>query len=596
VARQGVEFAIGDGRPPRRGAGEGDAEMMKIPVFVFLAASLAAQVMPRDAYGVWVRGNSYDVKEFPYRGAEIDLKWEEVQPSEGVFVWTDFDAELKKAASLGLYACIGINVGPMSPAWVYDKGVPKVMTTGHRLRTGPYPYYLDARHIAYYHRLIEEFGRHVRTLPAHLTHRVVFVQVKTGSTGDEAPYKGTPSPAGYAISREQWRDFRLAAFKKFLAAFQKGPGPVIPMLFNAIAYADDPALGEWVEANVKGGWGHKQPGTGQCYQLNDETERVRNLLPHLIDPAPGVSEIFTRCEMDQTWHQGHNIRLHPAMGFYWTALSALHSGLGVWNLTGTARDWCRENNYWEFAHFFNKYAGQTHSPTATGAFCALREGLDAADTEKFPESKFGAASRENRDRYMAICKAYASRGAKMDDPDGVLAGQMNQRFEQKGLNDAGWHIFPGNYERFLHQIDADRTSAGCWRVGGGVSASTPVYARFARGFDHSTGKDAMYFDVKDSFFAGKPLAGAYPVTVRVVYYDQGSGTWALQYDAVGNPRKTAYVVTKTGSGKWKERTVTLRDAYFGNRGAHGADLTLVNMDAEDDIFHMIEVTKETRKP
>lgn len=553
------------------------------------AAASGAQI--QDAYGIWVRGSRYDLKEFPYRGVEIDLKWEDVQPSENVFAWKDFDEALERAAGLGLYACVGINVGPMSPAWLYDKGIPKVMTPSHRARKGPYPYYLDPRHVAYYHRLIEEFGKHVRGLPPRLTSRIIFVQVKTGSTGDEAPYKGEPLPARYAITAREWRDFRLAAFQKFLAAFQQGPGPVIPMLFNALSSPDDTLLWDWVSANVKGGWGHKQPGSGQCYQLNDEIDRVQKLLPHLVDPAPGVPELFTRCEMDQTWNKGHHINAYPAMGFYWTALSALHSGLSIWNLTTTARDWCRENNSWEAARFFAKYAGQTHSPTATGAFCALREGLDASDTEKFPESEFGAAARNNRARYIAICKAHASHGAKMDDVDGVIAGQMVQRFQQKGFNDAGWRIFPGNYERFLHQIDAGRTSAGWWRVGGAVTPSTPVYARFARGFDHAHGKDAMYFDIKDSFFSGKPLNGACPVTVRIIYYDKGSGRWALEYDAAGNPRKTACIVTKTDSGTWKEQTVRLTDGYFGNRGPHGADLMLTNTDAEDDIFHMIEVTK-----
>jgi hypothetical protein len=550
----------------------------------------------RDAYGVWIRGRNYDVREFPYRGVEVDFTWDEIQPAEGVFDWSGFDAALKKAAGQGLYVCVGINVGPMSPEWLYAKGIPKVMTTGHRLRTGPYPYYLDPRHIAYYHRLIEEFGRHVRGLPPALTSRVAFVLVKTGSTGDEEPYKGTPTPARYAIKPDQWREFRLEAFRKFNAAFQQVPGPVIPMLFNEIASSDDTLLWDWVRTNVKGGWGHKQPGTGQAYQLNDERERVRNLLPHLVDPAPGVFELFTRCEMDQTWNKGHHLSVNPALGFYWTALSALHSGLSVWNLTGTARDWCRENNSWEAARFFDKYAGQTHSATATGAFCALREGLDAADTDKFPEARFGAAQRNNRERYIAICQAYASRGAKMDDPDHVLAGQMVQRFDQKGFNDAGWQIFRGNYERFLHQIDPDRTSAGWWRVGGALTSSTPIYARFARGFDHSAGKDAMYFDVQDSFFSGKPLGAEYPVSVRVVYYDGGKGAWALQYDAAGNPRKTACTVAQTGSGTWKEQTVTLQDAWFGNRGPRGADLVLVNTGAEATLFHMIELTRAPRQP
>lgn len=568
--------------------------VLLLVLFACLPAGLAAQLRTPDACGVWVRGNRYDVKEFPYRGAEVDYKWDEIEPSEGVFTWKDFDAELERAASLGLYASVGINVGPMSPAWLYDKGIPKVMTPSHRARTGPYPYYLDPRHVACYHRLIEEFGRHVRTLPPRLVDWIVFVQVKTGSTGDEAPYKGAPLPPQYAITPQQWHDFRLAAFKKFHAAFQQGPGPVIPMLFNGIVSgiaSGDTALGEWVKENVKGGWGHKQAGTGQCYQLNEETRRLEDDVPHLIDPAPGVLQFFTRCEMDQTWQKGHNISLNPAMGFYWTALSALHSGLSVWNLTGSARDWCRENNYWEFAHFFDKYAPQSLSPKASGAFCALREGLDASDARKFPESRFGEASKKNRERYIAICKAYASRGAKLDDPDGVLAGQVSQRFQQNVLNDAGWQILPGNYERFLHQIDPDETSVGLWRVGGDVTFSTPVYARFARGFDHAAGKDALYFDIKDSFFSGRPLKGAYPLTIRVVYYDKGAGQWALQYDAVGNPTKTARVVTKTDSGKWKERTVTVSDGYFGNRGPRGADLMLVNTDAEDDVFHMVELTK-----
>ena len=50
---------------------------------------------------------------------------------------------------------------------------------------------------------------------------------------------------------------------------------------------------------------------------------------------------------------------------------------------------------------------------------------------------------------------------------------------------------------------------------------------------------------------------------------------------------------KTGTGKWKEISVTLADANFGNRGPHGTDLMLVNLDEEDDTFHMIEVTRKT---
>ena len=75
--------------------------------------------------------------------------------------------------------------------------------------------------------------------------------------------------------------------------------------------------------------------------------------------------------------------------------------------------------------------------------------------------------------------------------------------------------------------------------------------------------------------------------------DSGSGRWSLKYDATNSPNKTALSVQKTDSGRWKEATVALRDAHFGNRCPHGTDLMLVNGDAEDDTFHMIEITRKT---
>jgi len=180
----------------------------------------------------------------------------------------------------------------------------------------------------------------------------------------------------------------------------------------------------------------------------------------------------------------------------------------------------------------------------------------------------------------------------MDDPKSVTKGQMYQRSHQTGFNDAGWEIFRGNYERFLHQVNANQTSVGWWRVGGEITQSTPVYARFARGFDNASGKNTMYFDIYDKFFSNASLNGAYPVAVRVVYYDNGTGKWALKYDAVGNSQKAAFIVTKSNSGTWKERTETLTDAYFGNRCPNDSDLMLVSVDTEDDIFHMIELTRE----
>jgi hypothetical protein len=100
----------------------------------------------------------------------------------------------------------------------------------------------------------------------------------------------------------------------------------------------------------------------------------------------------------------------------------------------------------------------------------------------------------------------------------------------------------------------------------------------------------MYFDVDDALLGGVPVNGAYPVTVKVVYYDQGSGTWELRYDSTTGDKR-AVLVTKTNTNTWKESVSTLSDAYFGNRCAHATDFYLNNTDTDDDVFSFIEVLK-----
>jgi len=156
------------------------------------------------------------------------------------------------------------------------------------------------------------------------------------------------------------------------------------------------------------------------------------------------------------------------------------------------------------------------------------------------------------------------------------------------MNDVGWNIEAGNYRRYLTQYDPNGTSQGYWRVG----PQDQPYGRFARGFDAAGGKNAMYFDIEDRFFGGKPLGGAYPVRIRVIYFDSGNGSWEVKYDARGNPAKTALSVRNTNSGRWKEASVSLADAHLGNRCPHGADVMLVNTSKENTLFHMIEVVRQ----
>jgi hypothetical protein len=176
-----------------------------------------------------------------------------------------------------------------------------------------------------------------------------------------------------------------------------------------------------------------------------------------------------------------------------------------------------------------------------GAFCALHKGLDAADTKAYPEEKYGKASRTNVDRMLKITAEYAKYGAAVDDQNGLRLDQVRQRDTQKGFNDVGWDIWPDNYGRFLYQIDPDETSVPRWRVGGTLTKSSSIYARFARGFEHASGKDAMYFKLHDGFSADhQPKT----MSIHVLWYDgQAGSTWRLAYDAGESAMRTACSVT-----------------------------------------------------
>jgi hypothetical protein len=341
---------------------------------------------------------------------------------------------------------------------------------------------------------------------------------------------------------------------------------------------------KWVTANAKGGVGVKIAGSGRGHHLSGERTKIETWEPLLI--AAQGTPLFARSEMDQTWQKAMYFVNRP-LNFYWGALTGLQNGQSIWDVSAGAMEACKEQGFDYSFYFFDRYAGQIDPKTATDVFCALHKGLDAADTKAYPEAEFGPAQRKNVDRMLKICAAYAKYGAAVDDQNGLLLGQVRQRDTQTGLNDVGWDIWPSNYGRFLYQIDADATSVPLWRVGGPITTMSSIYSRFARGFEHASGKDAMYFKLHEGFSQGnEPKV----MTMTVVWYDGTAGsTWKLDYDGGKGGMKTALNVTGKGDKQWHHETVTVEDAVLRQGGTKGADFALVNTDDKDDIFSLIEV-------
>jgi hypothetical protein len=480
-------------------------------------------------------------------------------------------------------------VGPDSPRWLYDSGVPEVRTTQTLNPHGKphwtsYPFYLSPAYKTYYHRMIRAVAEHVDRLPADVRARIVCLQTAEGTTGDEGGYKGEPLAPQYELPDEQWRAFKYETWKLFDSLYRP-KSPTIHLLINS---GNNGQYDKWLNENLPDAW-RKAGNPGHGYQLNNETMMMAFFDP-LINHPESPRFLRVRSEMDEMfkgWFQQE-----PLWNMYWLNLWGLHFGLDIFQHETSAFE---NRAFDEGFRFYAKYGGRKDASTSPGAFCALHDGLDAADFERFPAARFGPGSlrgnpadvAQGLQRTLKIAGAFAQYGAEQGDPEKGMKVVMQNRDARK-MNDVGWNIERGNYQRYLRQWNPNETSQGYWRQG----PHDQPYGRFARGFDSAAGKTALYFDIDDRFFGGKPLAGAYPVTVRVIYLDRGEGSFAVKYDAVAQPEKTAVEVKKAGSGRWKIAEFRIADGNFANRCPHSTDLVIAKLSGSDTIFHLLEVTRE----
>jgi len=579
--------------------------LLLIAIILINIYPLQAQktAVPINTYGVWDRGEGIDDYSDPkadfVMGVEVSMKWSEVQPiGPGKFDFGAFQETLDKAAKYHKIVKISINVGPDSPLWLYDNGVPLVKVTSdkpekHEKKFINYPFYINEAHKKFYFELIKQFSLFLRNQPKNTFDCIAFVQVKTGATGDESPYKGVPNDAAYEITNKQWEDFRLESFTQFKKYFNDVNNNQIVLIFNGVDEEKQPEANAWVMNTIdpKIGFGIKGGAYNRGHHLSDEKSFKKQWVPYLVNPK-GM-KLFSASEMDASWNKPI-FEINHEIGFYWAALSGMNTGVSSTNMQKGAIQYGYEHK--EISDIFrmtNKYYQQVYPATATTAVSVFHEGLNSADTKKFPEEKYGIATKGNLERYTNICKAYESRGARMDDLKNVTQGQVNQRAWQTGYNDAGWDIEDGNYERFLNQINPDETSIGLFRVRGTIDKNSSKYDRFARSFENKTGKDTMYFKFDDEMFvSSKPDSLRFTIT----WLDKNEGsTWSLEYNNGGKTLKSALSVLGIGDNQWKTQIVTIKDAVIDRSGKFGSDFMLVNTDKKDDIFNGIEVDITRKK-
>ncbi|MFZ1800156.1 MAG: T9SS type A sorting domain-containing protein [Chitinophagaceae bacterium] len=551
-----------------------------------MPVKISAQTTPQvlNNFGTWEAFTTFANKSTSpeLKGRLCSIQWKQIEQDQGIFTWDALDTVLYQTAFDSLPLIFMVYTKEDAPDWLYTTGeVPKVIERNEKGdSTGYAPYYLDTNYREYFKEMVVRVKEHIDSLPWNIRQWIIGVQPCFGSTGDYISYKGFVDPQ-YQLTSQQF----LSLFKEFTLDYYhvyKDTEPKITILSNPLNQGENQSL--WLEDNCPGGW-LKTGSLGKAYQLNDELDKSMWLMDLLNTPRNG-DYVRARSEIS-----GDGLTAGWWLACVNKNLFAVLANCIFWGV-----DWSNQNYFMindptldPAYFFFNRYAGQKNPATSTNAMCALKDALDAADTERFPENIFGKANRKQNSRYLSILDSFSSYGAKLDDIQSVSKNEMGNRMA-KGINDIGWRIFPGNYDRYLHQLTPNETSAGYWNVQSADSATT-MYGRFARGFDLARNKDGLYFRMDSDFLKNEPLNAQYPVTLDIIYLDKGNGAWKLFYDATDSTDHEALSIQCHNTGYWKTAAVTLYDAYFGRRASRQSDFYIKNNGEENVIFELVEFAR-----
>lgn len=548
----------------------------------------------------------------PYlRGWNFTFSWKNIEPRKGKFNWKEFDQQFDIAIKNGLFAGFMVYVGNASLDWIYkEDGVPKVFFNDSKHpELKMFPYYMHPAYKQDYHNMLKAVAGHIASYPQEKREKVVFWMSAEGSTGDETPYKYDPLDPQYEIPMDDWFEFKKEAWK-LMYDLGNSMNPKLNILINQ---SNDGKYFDYLTKNLPNVW-FKAGAIAHTYQFVDEQEYVERFYPVVNADNNGMNNRI-RSESEEVQKLGW-FRQSPVQNNFALIASCLHFGLDILNIRKELPQMVKS----EFPFiFFNKYAGQRDPKTASGAFCVMRDVLDILDTTIFPTSRYGAIYEKNAEKpkdnqerdylkgrlYRNISEArrkrildefmkYGAQGGPSPEVEKQIYSDdaaLEPKLQRKNLRihfidkfnvDIGANLIPGNYTRFLTQVDAGNTSRGGWRIG----PKDQPFGRYARRFDHEAGMDEMFFSLDKNFFSSNQPTKA---KVSVTYFDGANGKWALNYFD-GHTKQKAYEVQCKNSNRWITKSIEL-NGCFCNGLNNNSDLSIEYLSGDDTYFSLIELER-----
>ena len=303
------------------------------------SASLAALYAKMSDYGIWYwvayKPNKAHKGIYPgLKGSLIIYRWSQLEPSQGVYDWTQVDSYMAAANAEGLNYGFTFLVGPDSPGWLYKEGVPEVKTTN----TGfdRFPYYFHPLYLESFAKAEQEVISYLMNLPAEWANSLVEVKLNDGSTGDPYCYKGDLLSAykQYSISEDAWDAFRRENIQSVHDYLGTEGLATLEMAFTHMTNETE-AFTKALFPKVKF---FKNGMASHGYHIPEDEATVLNVQRSQAfdgDASLGGTRIRWFGEMDHEWtHEW--FQKSTTESFWWSAIYALHMGLSRWFIDGDA--------------------------------------------------------------------------------------------------------------------------------------------------------------------------------------------------------------------------------------------------------------------
>jgi len=185
-------------------------------------------------------------------------------------------------------------------------------------------------------------------------------------------------------------------------------------------------------------------------------------------------------------------------------------------------------------------------------------------------------------------------GVTIADTPSVWTVLRDREYELVSWGSDGESGKMGDHTFWLTRKDRpDGETVRLWKEDMPAGARNSIYARQARRTNQATGDYYMYFDIDDDYpHVGQiPLAngGDTSFTVKVIYVDQGTDNLVIEYtDYGGDP--VYQFVTKGGTDAWVTHVFSITHGYFNNNvGAGTSDFRISCAADGDEIIHLVEV-------